>query len=136
MQFLNDSYVIDAADIIPLWAGRCYNHALGRWESVHGVSPTPCGGRPETKARIKSVNFTVHATSGALRQGVMAYLFIVGDPVVTGNVVPLIHGVQRKVGMLYWTGDEPLLWGIEWRIHQGGLVAGDYVDLSVGYEGR
>jgi hypothetical protein len=136
MRFANDVYVIAAADIVPLWAGRCYNLALGRWESVHGVNPTPSS-MPQELGKpwlIKSVNMTVHLTTGSLKAGVWGMVFAVGDPVRTGDVVPILQVVQGRAQQQYFLGSQELLAGVQWRIHKGGLIAGDYVEMSVGYD--
>lgn len=136
MEFISDVYVIQAADLIPLWAGRCYNLARGRWESVHGSNPTPenqpyAQGAPRF---VRSLNLTIHAASGSLIPGTWATIYLVGDPVRTGDKVPLYTGVQGRLTNIYWSGRQEFLAGIEWRIHQGGLIATDYVEVSVGYE--
>jgi hypothetical protein len=131
MQWLVDSYTLQAADVAAAYAGRGYNVRTGRWETVSGVNMTPTDIRGH---RVKSLDLTIHdAVSTGIKNGVWVIVFVVGDPTHTGYVVPLHQGITSTGRLFQWAGDQEMLGGIFWRIHQGGLAAGDRVDLGVGY---
>lgn len=132
MQWLSDSYTILGADVTFVYAGRAYNQRLGRWETVSGTNMSPTD---ISKHRLRSVDLAIHdAVTGGLKNGVWALVFVVGDPVHTGYVVPVVQGLSSRSQVLQWAGDIAMLGGVCWRIHLGGLVAGDRVDIGVGYE--
>lgn len=130
-QWVSDSYTILAGDVAVVYAGRGYNVRTGRWETISGQNMTPTD---ISAKRLRSIDFTIHDVgTGGLKNGVFAMLFVIGDPIHTGYIVPVFQGVGSKARLVQWAGDAPMLGGVAWRIHQGGLAAGDRVDIGVSY---
>lgn len=132
MQWLVDSYTVQAADIVPAWFGRGYNVGVGRWEHLLGANMTPS--RLNPRLRLRSMDMTVHDSGGHIKDGLWVIGFVIGDPQHTGYAVPWFQRIQSKGRLIQWNGDQPMLCGFAYRIHTGGVAAGDYIDMGVGYE--
>ena len=132
MQWLVDSHTIVAGDIVPAWFGRAYNIKTGVFETLLGANMSQS--RLTTSHRLRSMDMVIHDSTGRIKCGVWVVGFVIGDPQVTGYVVPWFQRIQSNGRLLQWNGNEPMLCGFAYRIHQGGVVAGDYIDIGVGYE--
>lgn len=133
MQFLNDTYTIQAGDAAAVFAGRGYNVALGRWETLAGVNLTPTAIQPR-KYKLRSVDIRVYHASGAIASGVRIWIATVADPLHTEMVIPVIDEVQSISKTVAWAGDLPLGAGLIWRIPLAGVIATDYVGIGAVYE--
>lgn len=133
MQFLNDTFPIAAGDAAAIFAGRGFNVALGRWETLAGVDLTPTALQPR-RYTLRSVDIRIYKASGAIRSGVRVWIATVADPLHTEMVIPVIDGYQSVSQTIHWAGAVPLGAGLIWRIPLGGVIATDYVGIGAVYE--
>jgi len=131
MQRLLDTYTILAADVSATYAGRGYNPASGQWLTVSG---TNLGSSRRTKYRLLDSDIIVQTAAGAFRQGILVSTFVLHDPTNPSVATPWYQGVCGRGKFVFWHGNVEMDCGFFWRIHPGGLVAGDVVMLGVGYE--
>lgn len=133
-QWVEDKYVIQAADAAATYACRGWNVALGRWETLPATNLTPYGGDLKP-LMLRHVECRVFHTSGTEATGVLLWLGCAIDQKRPGVLLTLgnfIHGVANRA--VVWQGNIPLGGGVVWRVAQGGLIAGDWVEMAVGYE--
>jgi hypothetical protein len=127
-------YVILAGDLTPAtFCGRFWSAESKAWANVSNMSPLG-GTLPPKQYRLKAVDVRVVNASGGIKSGVRIMVMCVLDPRSTGIVNVVIDGLQSAHKTLNWIGNIPLEYGVQWRIHQGALVAGDIVSMSVQYE--
>lgn len=132
MQRLLDVYTIQAGDVAVAYAGRGYNANPGRWQTVSGINMVASSW--QTARHLVDADFLIQTAAGALKCGVVIAAFIVHDPTNTSLTTPWFMGVTSKAHFVHWHGRLPLDCGFLWRVHQGGLIAGDVVTMGVGYE--
>jgi len=125
-----DTYAVLAGDVALNYAGRGYNVRTGRWETVSGGNLSPTG---ESDHILLSADIRVQTAAGLVKDGVYIILFVCGDPIHTGWVVPWFDGVQSKGHLVNWAGHTPMMGGLVWRIHASGLIATDVVSVGVSY---
>ncbi len=131
MQWLEDIYTVLAGDVAVAYAGRAYNCKTHQFETVSGIN---MGSSKFSHRRLKSIDFIVHSPTGTVKDGIWCCGYVVIDELHTGMVAPWFNQIQSKAHLIQWQGDIDMGCGFFWRIHAGGLVAGDVVGLGVGYE--
>jgi hypothetical protein len=132
MERLLDVYTITAGDVALAYAGRGYNCKLGNWLTVSGGN---LGSSRVTRQHLLEANFGIHdGVTGGFKDGCYVEAWILRDSTDPSQAIPWFQGIQSKSNLVFWRGKTPLDAGFFWRIHQGGLVAGDYVGMGVGYE--
>jgi len=137
MDAANDTYVITAADLVPsTWTGRAWSAQLRAWENVTNRDLTPGNPwSPKYDYRIlRGARIRVRHTGGGLVSGVRVILFVIVDPVHTSDIIVLKDSYQSASRLVNWLGSTPLAAGIGWRIVQGGVAAGDSVEMCATYE--
>jgi hypothetical protein len=132
LQWLNDTYAVNAVDVAAAWAGRGYNAGKGRWETVSGIDLS--GSSVFKRHTLRSCDIRVQTAAGNVKDGVFIVGFVIMDPQNTGMVYPWFQGVQSKGRLVTWAGEIPMAAGFVWRIHQSALIDTDVVSLGVGYE--
>ena len=131
MERLVDVYTVLAGDVSASYAGRGYNTRLGRFLTVSG---TDNGTSRMTLNHIHFADVIVWSAAGAIKDGLKVGVFTCEDPTHPELSAPWFYGVLSKHSPVIWEGRRPLACGFFWRIHPGGLVAGDLVSIGVGYE--
>lgn len=134
LAWLSDTYTITGGDEGTTWAGRAFNLTTGRWETVSGVAMSSSAHGRVLHKRLKAVDIRAFNSAGAVKPGVMIHGFVVGDPIHTGFVIPIVQQVQGKSYLVHWVGDVDMGAGFEWRVLRGGLIATDIVSVGLGYE--
>ena len=132
MEWLADTYTIQAGDAVAGWCGRAWNWDKNKWETLVASHMTRSR---QTKYRLRSFQVYLYSSTGNPRTGIIPRLFIVADPVYTGFCIPLEAGLQGTTEICHWEGDEPFLAGCLWRLMLGSSTAGDIVESTVAYEG-
>lgn len=132
MERLLDQYTITGADEGATYAGRGYNAGVGQWQSFTSGA-TFSSGRP-TKYQLRDADIVVHDSTGAIKLGVLVMVYVINDATNMGLCTPWFVGVTSKARLPYWEGKRPMNAGFFWRVHRGGLVAGDIVSMGVGYD--
>jgi len=133
MEWLNDTYVVQAGDVAVGFTGRGWNWGKHKWETLSQVSLSRS---VATSYHIRAFQvFVLNVTTFTLKQSVVAALYVVVDPVSTDFMVRLpgleLQGASKVIS---YVGDYPMPAGCLWRINRGGLVAGDVVNSFVGYD--
>jgi ribosomal protein S28E/S33 len=140
LQSLNETYVVTAADLVPAtFVGRFWSTQRKRWESATNQSASP--GAPWQRGvqqggdfDLRGVDIRVLHSNGMIASGIRIQVMIVIDPVHTGDVIMIRDAYQSATKVVSWDGDLPMGAGVQWRIHEGALVAGDQVLIGVAYE--
>lgn len=133
MNWIQDSCVLQAADVAATYASRGYNLALGRFENLPGTNLTSYGGAIPLR-RLRVVEVRAWHTGGASVSGVLFWLGVALDALHPDQMITLgnpVHSPARRG--VSWVGDLPMGGGVVWRVSLGGFIAGDYVGWSVGY---
>jgi hypothetical protein len=132
MEWLQDDYILQAADVAAAWAGRGWNWGTNKWENISGRNLSLS---TKSKHRIKSIQAWVYLATGEPKQGIVIPMYIVADPLATGFTIRLEgKSLQGGNSLAAWSGNEPFLAGALWRINAGGAVATDRVVCAIGYE--
>jgi len=133
LNWKTDRYVILAGDAAAAYAGRAYDLARGRWETVSGGKMT-AGSPPRKTYEIRSADVSIQNAAGNLYTGIRILCMTMHDAGQTEYVQQLFDGIQSSIHTVNWVGKAPLGAGIFWRVQQGGLIAGDIVWLTVSYD--
>jgi len=134
MKIVSESYVLVAGDVAAAYCGRGYNPALGRFENLPGTNLTPFGGDLPAR-RLKLVECRAFHAGGGGATGVLFWIGVAFDHLHPELLITLanpVHSVSRRG--VSWYGDVPMGGGVVWRVALGGLIAGDYVGWTVGYD--
>lgn len=136
MVWIADNYAIVAGDVSAMYAGRAYTLGRGQWETVSGGQALGSDGRARQRI-LRSADIRVTTAGGVIKRGIYIQGWVIGDPLHTEYVVPWFQGVQGASNMVGWSGEQPMMAGVQWRIHTllgPALVATDLVLMAVSYE--
>ncbi len=135
MHWVQDRYIVLAGDVVLAHCGRAYNCKTKAWETISGTKMRPS---IDTPYQLRAVFLRIYNAAGAGLRGRLGELYIVGDPGATERQIRLQGGNDLLGGSSFitWQGRYPLCAGFQWQITQGGLVAGDIVEVKVGYDER
>lgn len=129
-----DSYVITAGDLVPAThVGRAWYVDTRSWGSVHNSNPR--GGGPHVgRYVLRHYDIRVLSGTGGVKSGIQSHLYVALDP-LHPEVMMLLRSQRQSVsGIESWYGEVEIPHALVWRIHQGGVDAGDVVTLLLGYE--
>jgi hypothetical protein len=139
LQSLSETYEVTAGDLAPgTTVGRFWSSQRKLWENVSNRS-APAGtpwqhGYGGGGFTLRGVDIRVTTAAGLIKSGVRIQIMVVIDPVHTGDVIILKDAYQSSSKVVSWQGLCPMGAGLQWRIHQGALIAGDLVLIGVAYE--
>jgi hypothetical protein len=134
MEWVNDAYQVNAADVAAAWAGRGFNLGTRRWETISGTS---IGRSVETKLRIRTMQLWIYDAIDVPKFAILGHLYVVADPQSTAfefSVRLPGPGMHSHHDLIAFIGDFPMMCGAQWRIMKGGLIDTDKVKCSIGYE--
>jgi hypothetical protein len=133
MNWEEDTYTILAGDVALFDSGRGFNMKSRKWETVSGVDMSPS---VKTNFNLRACFIRCYSAGMAGQRGRLFQLYVVGDHQATNRLIRLDKSGSLVGGNSYatWLGKFPLCAGFEWRLSQGGCVAGDVVYARFCYE--
>lgn len=136
MVWVSDRYVVTAGDVAQDAVSRGYSFKTGQWETLSGQWMKGDARKAERRYRLRYFSIRVwDGTNGNLKWGIIGHLYVVPDSEGLDTVLHLpCSNLQGGSNVIRFTGDYPMLCGVQWRVLLGALAANDVVTTVVGYE--